>query len=246
MTTDVIVVPGDTTTVIDAGATTTVTTVDDLVQLITEGVQGPAGAQGPIGTGGALGHYGVFYSTATQTNAGATSVNAITLNNTAEANGVSIVSNSRVTFAAAGTYNIQFSVQAAKSDSGHDVFEIWLAKNGTDVAQSNTALTIYDNNGKAVAAWNFMITLAAGDYIELRWASADTQLYFEAAGVGTSPTRPAVPSVILTAHQVMYTQGNAEEYFQVINLFSELDNETKKTGARQNLGLQYIDGGTFN
>lgn len=35
-------------------------------------------------------------------------------------------------------------------------------------------------------------------------------------------------------------------YFQVSNRFSELDDSQKKTEARQNLELQYIDCGTFN
>lgn len=39
---------------------------------------------------------------------------------------------------------------------------------------------------------------------------------------------------------------NPADYFQTINLFSELDNQTKKTQARQNLELQYIDCGEFN
>jgi hypothetical protein len=39
---------------------------------------------------------------------------------------------------------------------------------------------------------------------------------------------------------------NPADYFQTTNLFSELDNQTKKTQARQNLELQYIDCGEFN
>jgi hypothetical protein len=39
---------------------------------------------------------------------------------------------------------------------------------------------------------------------------------------------------------------NPADYFQTTNLFSELDDQTKKTQARQNLELQYIDCGEFN
>lgn len=39
---------------------------------------------------------------------------------------------------------------------------------------------------------------------------------------------------------------NPDDYFQTINLFSELNDQTKKTQARQNLELQYIDCGEFN
>ena len=51
-----------------------------------------------------------------------------------------------------------------------------------------------------------MLSLSAGDYVELVWRTSDTRLEFIADTAGTSPTRPAVPSVIVTAHQVMYTQ----------------------------------------
>lgn len=41
-------------------------------------------------------------------------------------------------------------------------------------------------------------------------------------------------------------KSNDGDYFNTANLFSELDNQTKKTQARQNLELQYIDCGEFN
>ena len=41
-------------------------------------------------------------------------------------------------------------------------------------------------------------------------------------------------------------KSNDGDYFNTANLFSELNNQTKKTQARQNLELQYIDCGEFN
>jgi hypothetical protein len=51
-----------------------------------------------------------------------------------------------------------------------------------------------------------MTELNANDYIELMWRTSDTRLELIADVAGTNPTRPAIPSVILTASQVMYTQ----------------------------------------
>ena len=104
-------------------------------------------------------YYGSFYSTADQTNAGATSVNKMTYNVTDFANGVSIASNSRITLANAGVYNIEFSAQLAKSDSGDDIIQIWLAKNGSNVANSNTEVTIHGNGGRSLASWNWRVGL---------------------------------------------------------------------------------------
>jgi hypothetical protein len=51
-----------------------------------------------------------------------------------------------------------------------------------------------------------MLKLSAGDYVELAWRTSDTNLQFIHEASATSPTRPAIPSVIVTAQQVMYTQ----------------------------------------
>ena len=93
-------------------------------------------------------------------------------------------------------------MQLEKTDAGDDAVQIWLCKNGDNVANSNTEITIVGNNGKFVAAWNFFVQAAAGDYYELCWHSADTSVSLQAQGTASNPTRPAIPSVILTVNQV--------------------------------------------
>lgn len=147
-------------------------------------------------------YYGSFYSTEDQTNVGATSVNKMTYNTIDISNGVSIVSSSRITIANAGVYNIQFSAQLDKSDSGDDTVQIWLCKNGNNVANSNTETTLVGNNGKHVAAWNWFVNAAAGDYYEICWHSSDVNVFINYIAAATTPTRPAIPSVILTVNKV--------------------------------------------
>jgi hypothetical protein len=141
--------------------------------------------------------YGAFYSTQTQNGGGGY---PISLNQTVSSKGVSITSNSRITFAYPGIYNIQFSCQLEKTDSGKDSAEIWLRKNGADVPWSNTIVELDGNNAKSVAAWNFVEQItAAGHYLELMWYSSDanSRLYAQ-----TASARPGIPSVILTVTQV--------------------------------------------
>jgi hypothetical protein len=99
-------------------------------------------------------------------------------------------------------YNIQFSAQLDKTDSGDDVVDIWLCKNGSPVANSNTQTTLTGNNGKHVAAWNFFVNAAAADYYELCWSSPDAAVFLNYVAAASSPTRPAIPSVILTVNKV--------------------------------------------
>ncbi len=171
------------------------------------GPTGPQGIRGPTGVGGALGFYGSFYDTTTQTNLAASTGIAIKYNTTAESNGVSIVDRSKITFEAGGVYNIQFSAQFDKTDSGTDAVDIWLRQNGTDVPYSDTRLTSYNNNDKFVGAWNFMQTVNANDYLELIWSSADIDMrIYSETPLLTPPYSPGIPSVILTVQQVMNTQ----------------------------------------
>jgi hypothetical protein len=150
----------------------------------------------------AVSNYGNFYDTTSQPNAGATAANTVTYNTTDLSSGVSVVSNSRITIANAGVYNIQFSAQLQKNSGGDDQVDIWLSKNGTNVPNSNTTIMLHSNPGYEVAAWNFLVNAASGDYYELKWSSPDTTAQLHAAVAGTNPTRPAIPSVILSVTQV--------------------------------------------
>jgi len=174
------------------------------------GATGLQGATGLTGAGGASGFWGSFWSNQDQSAANTTTAYPITFNNTdPDSIGVSIVSNSRVTFANAGVYNIQFSAQADRvSGSGSDSIDIWFRKNGTDIPESNGVITVAGGvaAAKTIASWNYMLKLSAGDYVELAWRTSDINLQLIHEGTATSPTRPAIPSVIVTAQQVMYTQ----------------------------------------
>lgn len=155
------------------------------------------------GGGTGLGYSGSFFSTQSQTGS-ANSAQAMTLNNTDFSNGVSIANNSRVTIAHAGKYNVTFSAQLHNNSGASATVNIWLRKNGLDVENSNTRVSVASNDPYAVAAWNFFVDAAAGDYYEIIWSSssANTGIDYEAGQVINSIYHPAIPSVILTVNQV--------------------------------------------
>jgi hypothetical protein len=146
--------------------------------------------------------YGTFYSNVTQTNPVANTAMAMTFNNSYSANGVSIVSNSRLTVAKAGTYNIQFSAQCSKTDAGTDYLEIWLSKNGTSVPWTNTRIKLEGSNAYEVASWNFVETLGASEYVQVMWGSSDLNAQLVAIPSGSTTMGIAVPSVIVTVTPV--------------------------------------------
>ena len=170
------------------------------------GPAGPTGATGPQGLpGGTIpGYFGSFYDTTTQTSNGIDPA-AMSLNQTAGSFGVSIIDNSKITFANAGWYDIQFSTQLQKDKTKEQQVDIWLRRirGGVteDLPDSNTKL-LMGSVTKFVAAWNFFVEMQAGDQIQLMWFSPDVTMTVLSFPPQTSPDRPAVPSTILTVKQV--------------------------------------------
>lgn len=141
--------------------------------------------------------YGAFYDTTDQAATVINTAYAMTFNSTDISKGVYLGSpTSRVYVDTHNIYNIQFSAQLINAAGGAHNAWIWLRKNGTDVANSATTLRIEGNNTEAVAAWNFLLEMNAGDYFELMWEVSDLSLTLHADAA--SAVHPAIPSVILT------------------------------------------------
>ena len=169
------------------------------------GAQGPQGPTGAAGAGGTIANYGAFHDDLQQT-AVENIPTPMYLRVTDEAYGTSIVSNSQIKVNSSGVYNIQFSAQLhnnAGGGSGQTV-NIWLKKNGINVSNTDTNVTVNTNGPYVVPAWNFVLSLNANDYIELYWQTDNSNIVIEQASPGANT--PSIPSVIATITQVTYTQ----------------------------------------
>lgn len=159
-------------------------------------------------TGGPVGnlYYGQFYDITTQSVAAINTAYAMKFGtNVIDNKGITITNNAsgdptRITFANAGTYNIQFSAQLDSVTGSTQTTQIWFAKNGTADSYSSTIITVQGTTAETVAAWNYWVTVTAGQYYEIFWAADNTGVKLSA----TAPTGiyPGVPSVILTVNQV--------------------------------------------
>lgn len=144
--------------------------------------------------------YGAFQSTADQTAAAANTAYAMTLNTVDYANGVSVASNSRITVADAGIWNLQWSGQFQNTDSQlHDV-RVWLKINGTVVTGSTGFISIPNKHGgidgHSIAGWNYFLTLNSNSYVELWWETDNTAISIQA--YPASGNYPSTASVIAT------------------------------------------------
>ena len=193
------VYPYESTSVIDGGSYVTVNPGYSIL-LFAVNMTTWRALMGP-GSPAAASHYGSFYDTTTQSATAINTAYAMTLNSTDISNGVSVGSpTSRIVVTYAGTYNVQFSAQLDKSSGASAHAYIWLRKNGTDIPSSASVVAVQGTNAELVPAWNFLISLAAGDYIEIMWSTDDVNLQITHSAAA-APV-PAIPSIILTVTQV--------------------------------------------
>ena len=149
--------------------------------------------------------YGAFQDTTDQT-ATANTATVMKFNTTDFANGVSVVSTSKLTVAQAGIYNLQFSAQFDNADTQEHDVSIWLRQDasgaGVDVAGSTGFVGVPSKhgafNGHIIVGWNYFLTLNANDFVEIWWSTPSTQVTIQAYAAGTSPTRPTTASVVAT------------------------------------------------
>lgn len=121
---------------------------------------------------------------------------AVTFNTDLTGTGVSVVSSSQITLAAAGTYMLSPSIQLSNSTAADHDATIWFRKNGTNIANSATIITVpkIGDGGAAVFSLSFFETVTAGQYIEIMWLPEDVGVTVEATAIGA--IAPAIPSII--------------------------------------------------
>ena len=147
--------------------------------------------------------HGAFQDSTNQTAANTTTAYAVTFDTTDISNGVTIASGSQITVADSGIWNLQFSIQFTNTTNTAQDVDIWFRVNGTNVANSNSRFGFAPRKSlgdpyHTIAAMNYFVSLNATDYVEIMWRPTDIGVEIEQYAVGTSPTRPAVPSAIVT------------------------------------------------
>ena len=150
--------------------------------------------------------YGAFQDTTDQTAAAANTAYAINFNTTDYSNNIYISNSSRINVRNAGIYNLQFSAQLRNTDTQiHDI-DIWLRKNGTNVSGTNGKVSVPNSHGgvdgRTLPAWNYVIELAANDYVELVWSTSNTQVSLDFVPAGTTPAIPSTASIIATMQYI--------------------------------------------
>ena len=151
--------------------------------------------------------YGAFQDNSDQTAANTTTAYAVALATTDYSSGVYVNNTSRINVRNYGVYNIQFSIQFKNTTNDSQDVDVWFRKNGTDIAGSNSRFGMPARKSSGdpshlIATLNFFAELQANDYVQIMWRVSDTGVSIESYGTSTTPTRPAVPGVIVTVNYI--------------------------------------------
>lgn len=148
-----------------------------------------------------------YFDTTTQTNPVASAVNLFTYNSVeTEFQVTRGTPTSKIYVNDTGIYNFQFSAQLDKTGGSASSVFIWPRINGVNVPNSATKVVIDGPNSEIVPAWNFVLVMESGDYFELAWQSADTDVVIRAEAAASN--YPSIPSIILTVGWVSNYEAN--------------------------------------
>ena len=147
--------------------------------------------------------YGAFQDSTDQTAANTTTAYAVTFDTTDFSNGVTLSNSSRLNVSQSGIYNIQFSIQFKNTTNDTQDVDVWFKKNGTNIDKSNSRFGLGPRKSSGdpthmISAMNFLVSMETNDYVEIMWRPSDVGISIEHYATSSTPTRPAIPSVIAT------------------------------------------------
>ena len=153
--------------------------------------------------------HAMLMSTQDQASAGITSENIVTYNTPVIEQGIEVRNGSEIWFDAPGQYLVTFSLQFTNRGNAAQEIEVWAKQDGVNFPLSNTRFDIPARKSSSV--WShtvatvtgiFTVTDPSATYLRLAWWSDGADVFLEHYPEGTSPTRPAIPSVIVTVNLV--------------------------------------------
>jgi hypothetical protein len=144
-----------------------------------------------------------------QANAGITLANQLSFNQPLIQQGVEVRNTDEIWFDQAGQYLVTFTLQVSNRSNAVQEFEVWAGYNGTNYPLSNTRFDVPAR--KSLSVWAHIVPAITGiftvanpatEYLTIKWWASSTDVFLEHYPTNTSPTRPAIPSVIMTVNLI--------------------------------------------
>lgn len=124
-------------------------------------------------------------------------------------NGIRVVDNSKIYVPCSGQYLVTFSLQVSNRSNATQEFEVWAKDTGVNYPSSRTRFDIAAR--KDSSTWAHIVPAITGiftvndpnvNYLEIAWWATSTDVFIEHYAAQSTPTRPEIPSVILTINFV--------------------------------------------
>jgi hypothetical protein len=153
--------------------------------------------------------HAMLMSNQDQTNPSITGANQLTFNQPVITQGIRVENTDEIWFDEPGQYLVTFTLQVTNRGNTAAEFEVWAGYNGTNYPLSNTRFDIPAR--KTATIWAHIVPAITGiftvtnpdtEYLTIKWWASSTDVFLEHYAAGTSPTRPEIPSVILTVNLV--------------------------------------------
>ena len=135
------------------------------------------------------------------TAAAANTAYAITYDTPAMSSGISLgTPASRIVFEEGGTYLLAFSAQITSTSGSTVDFRFWPRVNGSDMPGSTIRANLHQNDASFAVSRSVVFQMAAGDYLEVMWATDSTHGFLQAAAA--TAYAPAAPSTSLSITRI--------------------------------------------
>jgi hypothetical protein len=144
-----------------------------------------------------------------QDNPSITGANQISFNQPVITQGIRVENTDEIYFDQPGQYLVTFTLQVTNRGNTAAEFEVWAGYNGSNYPLSNTRFDIPAR--KSGSVWAHIVPAITGiftvtnpdtEYLTIKWWADSTDVFLEYYPAGVSPTRPEIPSVILTVNFV--------------------------------------------
>ena len=111
----------------------------------------------------------------------------------------------RITFAAAGTYEIAVHCQFANADNSNHVGNVWFRLNGTDIPYSASKISVpkATDGGTTFFQVQGILQVTAAQYVEVVCAVSNVNVTLDYEAAQTSPyNHPSIASALIVAQRI--------------------------------------------
>jgi hypothetical protein len=163
----------------------------------------------PTTSGGTTLTYASFYDTTNQFQAVANNNLPITFNTQDLNGGIDLPSPTQIQVHADGVYNFTFSIQFVNTNVADQDVNIFIAKNGLFLSNSNSKISVPSSHGgtdgHTIFTMNYFLELVAENFLQIYWNTSSIDVSVQTLPVVPIPPSgftPLTPSIIATINQI--------------------------------------------